>query len=204
VICPKCQSTKSQIVSHDQGMYYCPDCNHAWGGKKESSGTLAFNGAEDAKQLFEMMFKNQNVTPEIRAIWETQITAVMMDQWFEGLKVGQLLSITYAKDFYGKDRNESSRATGSRQEAVKVASVGNRKDGLRTRTNDPADPRNAGVDRTVTERVAGIDFSYPYSLSHQVTPEMYEYIAGNVNSFFGTGVTVKGAFLDAQGLSFRI
>jgi hypothetical protein len=110
--CPKCKSKKIQNIS--QHKFYCVNCNYAWdssNGANETSGKLDFSGAITAKKIFEVLTKDQDLTPEFRAALETQITSIIFEQWFEGFKAGQMASILYAREFYGKDRIASSTTT---------------------------------------------------------------------------------------------
>jgi len=106
--CPRCKSKKIQPISRpSDNKHYCVDCNYAWDttqSAKEAKGTLDFSGAITAKKIFDILTKDQDLTPEFRAALETQITSIIFEQWFEGFKAGQMASILYAREFYGKNR----------------------------------------------------------------------------------------------------
>jgi hypothetical protein len=110
MVCPKCKSEKTQIISNTSTKFYCVNCNHSWDtqNKIEPKGTLDFSGVISAKRIFEVLTKGQEFTPEFRAALETQITAIIFDQWFSGFKAGQMASILYSKEFYGKNRDETN------------------------------------------------------------------------------------------------
>lgn len=118
VVCPKCKSEKVQIISKSSTKYYCVSCNYAWDYKNkigEPEGSLDFSGAISAKRIFDVLTKGQDFTPEFRAALETQITSVIFEQWFEGFKAGQMASILYAKEFYGKDRDGTNKTVSGRE-----------------------------------------------------------------------------------------
>lgn len=108
MVCPKCKSENIQPISETPGKYYCVACNYAWDFKnedKEPQGTLNFTGVVPAERLFDVMVKEQDISPELRAALKTQFIGILFENWFEGLKAGQMLSILHAKEYYGKDRN---------------------------------------------------------------------------------------------------
>lgn len=175
--CPKCKSQKVQPVTSDGNRLYCVDCNYAWkkeNGKNEHEGNLNFEGFPKARQIFDALTKGQSFTPEFRAALESQISAIILDQWFEGFKAGQMASILYAKEHYGKDRNDSLGTTNSRGgRTAETTSPG--KNSKRKRIEDPANPRTARPDFTVKERVNGIIVEHPGNV--RCPDNMFEEIA---------------------------
>ena len=177
MVCPKCKSKKVQPITDDKKRFYCVDCNYSWkfeNENKEPKGNLIFNGIPTAKQLFMALTKGQVFTPELRAALESQITALLLDQWFEGFKAGQMASILYAKEYYGKNRNEPTRTTCLCKQGISgTQRVG--QDRRIRRAQDTAHPRAAEVNPTITEGIHGAKLSYPRGL--RVTEDVYTKVA---------------------------
>lgn len=177
MICPKCRSQKTQHIDHGKNAFLCIECNYSWkpeNGAKEPKGNLSFNGIPEAKQIFEALTKGQDFTPEFRAALETQITAILFDQWFNGMKTGQMASILYAKEHYGKNRDDSTGTD---------SSCGGRTSGTQRpgqdrrvrREQDTANPGAKEISQTVTERVNGGVLKYPRGL--RIPDNMFTEIA---------------------------
>lgn len=161
--CPKCNSQKTQPVTDDNLRFYCVDCNYIWkkeNGANESSGTLSFEGIPKAKQIYEALTKGQEFTPEFRAAMEAQITGLLLDQWFEGMKAGSMASILYAKEYYGKNRDDSEGATSPSKER-EGRTRETRENRRSRRVEDTADPRASMRNITARERINTIELTYP-------------------------------------------
>lgn len=177
MICPKCESAKTQHIDHEKKAFLCVECNYAWkkeNGPNEPSGTLAFNGVPEAQKIFQILTQGQKFTPEFQAALESQITAILFDQWFSGMKVGQIASILYAVEHYGKDRNEPTRTNRLREERTSSPNKVGENRRIR-RGQDTANPRAAEASPTITERINGITLTYPRAI--KVPDNMYASIA---------------------------
>jgi len=191
--CPMCRYVAPQEITNNGDKYYCIKCNYSWSVEnecKEPKGDLSFSGIPLAKELFKLLTKDQEISPEMRAALESQMSAVIFDQWFEGFKAGQMASILYAKEHYGKDRNESRTTTGPCKNPVKRNQVG--KNRITRRSQDPAanpgmgkkgrQPREGietgGIDNLswIKERVGehGVELNYPRHL--KISEDIYELI----------------------------
>lgn len=187
MICPKCKSKNVKPITDDKKRLYCVTCNYSWkpeNGDKEPEGTLSFNGIPTAKQIFDVLTRGQTFSPELRAALESQVTALLLDQWFEGMKAGQIASILYAKEYYmkqcqegdinGKDRNDNGRADQTCPSRIRNPNrVGeNRRS---RRAEDTANPRSAEYNHSITERING--YCLKYSRGLKVPENLYLQIA---------------------------
>ncbi len=201
VKCPKCANINTQKVDHKGTAFHCIKCNYSWRIGKESTepkGTLAFNGVPEAEQVFNILTKDQNFSPEFRAAMEAQITAILFNQWFEGMKTGKIASILYAKEHYGKNRDDSTRTDSPRSGRDSGAQRPGQDRRVR-REQDTANPRAGEINPTITERVNGGTLTYPRGIN--VPDNMFESIAkmiveipGFINNDFrwdGHNLTVK-------------
>lgn len=203
--CPSCKSPRVQQITDDGLRLYCVDCNHAW--KKETptenpSGEMSFNGVPAAKQIFEALTKGQNLTPEFRAALESQITAILLDQWFNGFKAGQMASILYAKEHYGKDRNDTSATTSSCNQGKRGSGIQNfasagsgekRGNGTGKCGCGQASGTKKQSDTTVRKRIGrdGVELTYPRNV---LVPENLEKALAYVTQeVFEGKLKVKGA-----------
>jgi hypothetical protein len=163
--------------------FYCVDCNYSWDAShkgNEPKGTMNFTGAVTAKKVFEVLTKGQDFSPEFRAALETQIVGIIFEQWFEGFKAGQMASILYAREHYGKDRNGSEGTTLPSDEGTGETGKQNpssAKDGKegRGRSGQRRRPEDVGVKEhyypTVRKRISGIEFTHPRNI---IVPENIE------------------------------
>lgn len=166
MICPKCASTNVQPITDDRERLYCVDCNFAWkniNGVAEPKGTLSFDGVPKAQELFKILTKGQEFTPEFRSALESQLVAMLLDQWFDGFKGGQMASILYARGSYGKNRNECTGTVEAGKERTGGANKIGKSREIRRR-EDPANPRASENSPTITERVNGGTITYPRHL----------------------------------------
>ena len=209
--CPKCGSPKTQPISEIH--FYCVNCNHTWStnNKEEPKGTLDFTGAVTAKRIFEVLTKDQEFTPEFRAALETQITAIIFEQWFEGFKAGQMASILYAREHYGKGGNdvtEPVRESEARTPGVRIKdssatapreTSGSGRPGQRRRAEDGAAQRS--VNSPIRERVGSIELVR----SPGVVPEnVYRALAYVCEEKLRGTEFVTGATFDGKRLMFQV
>ena len=173
--CPKCQSTNAVPIDQSAKFMYCPSCNHSWAVGKEQeslngeSGSFEFSGIPTAKRVFDVLTGGRvDMTPEMRSALETQMVAIIFEQWFEGFKAGQLANIVYVRDYYGngKARSESASSNGEHQTGTSSSGeqTSNGEDGSSGNQNQRTQERY----QTVRERVGGVDFVYP---KHIMVPE---------------------------------
>lgn len=172
--CPKCNNSTAVPIDQSAKFMYCPSCNHSWAVGKEQeslqgeSGSFEFSGIPTAKRVFDVLTGGRaDMTPEMRSALETQMVAIIFEQWFEGFKAGQLANIVYVRGYYdGKTRSESTSSTGEStngtSEVDAKASVG--ENGIGGNENSRTTERY----QTVRERVGGVDFLYP---KHIKVPE---------------------------------
>lgn len=168
--CPKCENQKTQPITKDGSKRYCPDCNHSWDidSRKNKEGSVDFSAVPDAKKFIDALIKDQEISPEIRAVIETQLISMLMDQWFDGFKGGQLASIVYARSHYdnGKTRSKSTSATGKHE--GRPESSGSQASNGEDGSSEQPDHGSSSGDKRSRERVSGIDFFYP---RHVKVPE---------------------------------
>ena len=122
--CPGCGSDKIQPINKDKTHFYCTECNAGFqeGAKKVEHGHLEFAGVDASQRIFEMLTGDRkDMTPEMKAALETQMTGIIFEQWFEGFKAGQLANIAYVKGYYndnGKTRSKSTSTTGQHEDGT--------------------------------------------------------------------------------------
>lgn len=202
MICPKCKSKIVQPITEDKQKFYCVDCNYSWkkeNSDKEPEGTLEFNGIPAARQIFEVLTKGQEFTPEFRAALESQVTALLLDQWFEGMKAGQMASILYAKEHYGKGRDEPKGTACT----CKTKSQGDGRVGQNRRTRrsqDTSNPGNEGLSPTIRERVNGGELTYPRNL--KLPENMLQQVALMIEDC--PGVLTKKYHWDGRKLTVEV
>lgn len=200
--CPKCDNQNTQKINNKGSAFHCIECNHSWRVGKENSepkGDLSFNGVPEAKKMFEILTKDQDLSPELRAAIEVQITAMLFDQWFEGMKTGKMASILYAKEYYGKERNGSNGAANSRKGRTDGAQRPGQDRRIR-RSQDTANPTAGDINPTVTERINGGTLKYPRGI--RVPDNMFTEIAKMIEEL--PGFMAKDYFWDGHKLTVGV
>jgi len=185
--CPKCETPGMKLQPGTKKYYYCSGCNYAFSVDEKYNAKefeLNFEGLAPVKSILDFIAGVAELNPVTRSIIETQMTAALFEQWFEGMKAGQLASIVYAKEFYndGKNRDESRREVGESTDGADVGEakalsvdgeVRETRDGSESagdvlRAEKDGDRGRAGEDgipREVETIVNGVPVRYPFDIA---------------------------------------
>jgi len=124
--CPRCSQSKDVTRVDSDGKYHlCIKCNFSWATGKETEEKAAdvnFRGLPTSQQFVEAFAKIENLDPVIKSAMEAQLTGLLMEQWIEGMKAGQLASIVHAKEYY-KDK-ECPTPVEKFQQLMEICGVG--------------------------------------------------------------------------------
>lgn len=109
MMCPQCSKADDVSRIDTEGKFhFCLKCNYTWaisekGTKKENKKSdMSFRGLPVAQQFLQNLCKIERLPPEIKASMEAQLTTLLMEQWVDGMRAGQVASIVHAMDHYRK------------------------------------------------------------------------------------------------------